>query len=351
MKTPQLLKCLIFALLPAMLFYSACKKDKSENPPADTYDLIGSGVIGQAGGTIATDDVIIEIPGGALNSDASIELYSSSTENPYGEDGNSEVYWLKGLPDQMNEPVKLSVRYNGTLKDQGFICFGKYVIATSGQDTTLTETLIPAADSSGFLQAWIIPVPGKSLKSTQYQGRYGLPFFSINNYWYYQTDHFLIHFPGRYQSTGAVEALAAGLEGAYDTLLNMGFTYANRTSWPVDVTVSPLDPEIDGQTDRSFPYSSNSGYIEINTAIMTDKPLLTITGAHEFFHVVQDLYNYDEQYNWLQEASSVWFEEKFAANPSSYASGARTGHERYASWLWLFCSSEIRRFTIWQQYH
>lgn len=327
MKPFPSIKCSLLALLISVICFTGCKKEKNENPPADTYDLIGSGVVGIAGGTISTDDVFIEIPAGALNSEASLELYLSSAENPYGEEGNSLVYWLKGLPDQLNAPVKLSLRYQGTLSEESYICLGKPVIATSGQDTTWSESFFPATDSSGFLQAVITPDPGKMLKSAQYQGRYGLPFFSINNYWYYQTDHFLIHFPGRYQSTGAVEALAAGLEGAYDTLKNMGFTYNSRTSWPVEVTVCPLDPEIDGQTDRSFPYSANSGYIEINTAIMTDKPLLTITGAHEFFHVVQDFYNSDEQYNWLQEASAVWFEEKFAANPATYASDARKGHE------------------------
>lgn len=326
MKSQILMKNFLLALLLGVQTISGCKKDK-DNPPEDTYDLITSQVIGSDGGSIISEDVIIEFPPNALTTSATIELYSSSVDNPFGEEGNSDVFWLKGLPDMLNEPVKLSVRYEGSLSELSFICFGKYVIATSGQDTTWTETLMPAADSSGFLQAFAPAGPVKMLKSAQYTGTYGIPFFSINNYWYYQTDHFLIHFPGRFKSTGSVEALANGLEGAYDTLLGMGFTYNNRTSWPLEVTVGPLDPEIDGQTDRGFPYTANSGYIEINTSIMNDKPLLTITGAHEFFHIVQDLYNSDERYNWLQESSSVWFEEKFAANPSLYVSDARTGHE------------------------
>jgi hypothetical protein len=326
MKSQLLMKNLVLLLISGILAFYACKKD-DKNPPEDTTDLISSQTIGKDGGSIISDDVIIEIPKNAISSSALIELYSSTTKNPFGDEGNSDVFWLKGLPDQLNAPLKLSIRYQGSLTDLSYIGFGKYVIATSGQDTTLAETLIPAVDSSGFLQAVIPGGTANYLKSIQYQGIYGIPFFSINNYWYYQTDHFLIHFPGRYKSTGAVEALADGLEGAYDTLLGMGFLYNARTSWPLEVTVRQLPPEVDGQTNRSFPWTSNSGYIEISTDIMTDKPLLTITGAHEFFHIVQDLYNSDEKYNWLQEASSVWFEEKFAANPATYVSGARQGHE------------------------
>jgi hypothetical protein len=320
------MKKLFLIIIAGLMAFYGCKKDKN-NPPEDKYNLITSQTVGKEGGSIISDNVVIEIPKNALSSSTLIELYSSNTKNPYGDEGNSDVFWLNGLPDQLNAPLKISLRYRGTLTDESYIGFGKYVIATSGQDTTLTETLVPATDSSGFLQAEIPAGPVNYLKSVQYSGTYGLPFFSINNYWYYQTDHFLIHFPGRYKSTGAVEALADGLEGAFDTLHGMGFLYDSRTSWPLEVTVKLLPPEVDGQTDRSFPWTINSGYIEISTDIMTDKPLLKITGAHEFFHIVQDLYNSDEKYNWLQEASSVWFEEKFAANPTSYVSDARKGHE------------------------
>jgi hypothetical protein len=327
MKSHLLMKTLFLIFILGILAFYGCKKDNDNNQSEEKYNLITSQAIGKDGGSIISDDVIIEIPKNALSSSALIELYSSTTKNPFGDEGNSDVFWLKGLPDQLNAPLKLSVRYQGSLTDLNYIGFGKYVIATSGQDTALSEILLTAVDSSGFLQAFIPAGQVDLLKSVQYQGNYGIPFFSINNYWYYQTDHFLINFPGRYKSTGAVEALAAGLEGAYDTLLGMGFLYTARTSWPLDVTVKQLPPEVDGQTNRSFPWTSNSGYIEISTDIMTDKPLLTITGAHEFFHIVQDLYNSDEKYNWLQEASSVWFEEKYSSNPVTYVSGARQGHE------------------------
>jgi len=314
------------AMLSGILVFPGCKKENN-NPPEDTYDLITSQVIGPAGGTIISDNVIVLFPPNALTSSTTIELYSSSTKNPYGEEGNSDVFWIKGLPDPLINPIKLSVKYKGSLTDQSYVCFGKYVIATSGQDTVLSEKLVLATDSSGFLQAMIPSGPLNNLKSIQYQGRYGIPFWSLSSYWYYQTDHFLIHFPGRFKNTGSVEALADGLEGAYDMLYAMGFRYEARTSWPVEVTVKYLGEEIWGQTDRSFPWTANSGYIEINSFIMPDKPLTKITGAHEFFHIVQDLYNYDEKYNWLQEASSVWFEEKFDVNPDLFVSDARNGHE------------------------
>jgi hypothetical protein len=316
--------CLILVL--GVMICTGCRKDEN-NPPEETYDLVTSKVIGPEGGIIRSNDVKIEFPAGAFSGSESIELYSSSTENPFGDDGNSAVFWLKGLPDNLTSSVKVSLRYRGTLSDESYICIGKPVIATSGVDSTWSQSMVLAEDSSGFLQASIPAGSMKKLKSASYTGKYGFPLFSTTGYWYYKTDHFMIHFPSRYKSTGAIESLADGLEGSYDTLLQMGFTYNGRTSWPLEVTVKQLPPEVNGQANRSFPWTSNSGYLEISTDIMNDKPLVKITGAHEFFHIVQDLYNYDEQYNWLQEASSVWFEEKFSSNPTTYASDARAGHQ------------------------
>jgi hypothetical protein len=313
-------------VISVLLTYSGCKKDDN-SPREDTYDLAISKVIGPEGGSISSNEVTIEFPAGAFSGSESIELYTSSTVNPFGDDGNSDVFWLNGLPDNLSTPVKVSLRYRGALSDKSYICIGKPVIATSGVDTTWSQSMFTAEDSSGFLKATIPAGSMKKMKSATYTGKYGFPLFSTTGYWYYKTDHFNIHFPGRYKSTGVIESLADGLEGSYDTLLKMGFTYNERTSWPLEVTVKQLPPEVNGQANRSFPWTNNCGYIEISTDIMNDKPLLKITGAHEFFHIVQDLYNYDEQYNWLQEASSVWFEEKFSSNPTTYVSDARAGHQ------------------------
>jgi hypothetical protein len=321
------IRLILVALASWMMIMTSCKKDNNDNPPEDQYTLVASQLIGPAGGTISTNDVILSVPANAVTYAVTLEIYSSTTENPFGDEGNSSVFWIKGLPDVLLSPVKLSVKYSGTLSDQSFIALGKYVIATSGADTTVSQDLLPATDSSGYLKAIIPAGQVKLLKSTNYTGKYGIPFWSISSYWYYQTDHFLIHFPGKFKSTGSVEALADGLEGGYQKLYDMGFRYDARTSWPLEVTVKTLDPDVDGQTDRSFPWTANSGYIEVNSLKMSDKALMKITGGHEFFHIVQDLYNSDEKYNWLQEASSVWFEEKLDANPATYVSAARQGHE------------------------
>ena len=154
MKSHLLMKKLFLIIIAGLMAFYGCKKDKN-NPPEDKYNLITSQTVGKEGGSIISDNVVIEIPKNALSSSTLIELYSSNTKNPYGDEGNSDVFWLNGLPDQLNAPLKISLRYRGTLTDESYIGFGKYVIATSGQDTTLTETLVPATDSSGFLQAEI----------------------------------------------------------------------------------------------------------------------------------------------------------------------------------------------------
>jgi len=159
------IRLILVALASWMMIMTSCKKDNNDNPPEDQYTLVASQLIGPAGGIISTNDVLLSIPANAVTYAVTLEIYSSTTENPFGDEGNSGVYWIKGLPDVLLSPVRLSVKYSGTLSDQSFIALGKYVIATSGADTTVSQDLLPATDSSGYLQA-IIPASGWALRAS-----------------------------------------------------------------------------------------------------------------------------------------------------------------------------------------
>ena len=83
MNSRLLTNCLFLVLISGILAFPGCKEDDN-NPPGDTYQLVSSQVIGPGGGSIISDDVMIEFPSGALPGTETIELYSSSTENPFG---------------------------------------------------------------------------------------------------------------------------------------------------------------------------------------------------------------------------------------------------------------------------
>ena len=100
----------------------------------------------------------------------------------------------------------------------------------------------------------------------------------------------------------------------------------------MSVTVRDLGTK-DGAASSSL-WGDNYGYLEINRNIMDDPADMRTTAGHEFFHLVQALYDPRNFYSkakleapqlWLDEACSVWVEEKFS-DQKDYVSDARTGN-------------------------
>jgi hypothetical protein len=311
----------------SILLYSGCKKEKNDTPAKEDITLMYEQQIGPSGGTIGSNqDFLLNVPPGTFASTVNLQVYFSDAANPFGDYGASPLYYLKGLPDKFTGEVRVTMKHNGSATKDSYIGKGFIAKATSTFDTIFGTKVFPASDSSGFLISMIGPeasemAGGFKNDNTHHMGSYGVPLFCIANYLYYQTDHFLIYFPSRYNSLNTIPSLAGGLEDAYMMLKDWGFTYDNRTSWPVYVEVKPIgtaEEGIDGLFNRSIPYTSNSGYIEINERIITDGELLRITGGHEFFHLVQDLYTSSDDYDWLREASSTWFEAYLTLAPDTY---------------------------------
>lgn len=314
-------------LLSITILLFGCKKDKNE--PETTFELISEQTIGTDGGSfVAADHLILDIPSGAFTGSETLQLYFSDEENPYSDDGGaSDVIYLKGFPDDITKPVRVAIKHDGSAAEDVYIAMGFTAIATATFDTVFGHKFLPAVDSSGFLVSFILPPErkDKEMKGSDHshRGRYGVPFFCVRNQFYFETDHFLIYYNSQYHNLNTIGSLAGGLEDAYALLKSWGFSYDARDSWPVYVEVKPLkkngtDENLDGVSLRGIPYTNNSGYLEIGNHLITNHDALRITGGHEFFHLVQDLYNYDEKYNWLQEASSTWFEAYLTLNPSGY---------------------------------
>lgn len=157
--------------------------------------------------------------------------------------------------------------------------------------------------------------------------------------------HFRVYFPTTAQTGGSFllgrterQALMEDLEAVYQQYLSMGYQYAKRTKWPLDVHIQSLDAEgyySEGKasyvSDLVYAHSTDYGCIYLNIDLFkngyqpgTVKPLL----AHEFFHFVQ--YNYaspSTSCTWLDEATATYFEWK---------AGGTTPHVVSKYWSLLF---------------
>ena len=82
------------------------------------------------------------------------------------------------------------------------------------------------------------------------------------------------------------------LEEAYDLFgsQSMGFTYAARTRWPVRVTVRDLAEGDCGHFCSSI-WGENFAFLEFQTHSLGESSKLRRIAGHEFFHLVQFLYD------------------------------------------------------------
>jgi hypothetical protein len=317
-------RSLIYLLVAFVILSSVagCKED-SETSSEEAFTLIAEQQIGAAGGTIGSAGyMFVDIPSGAFNTTVNIKMYSSDGENPFKEDGASGLFYLDGLPGQFTKPIRISIKHDGTVTGGTFINQAKLTACTSTFDTIYGTNLIQANDSAGYLVAFLPVLQTKDRNVDEYndfkRNDNGVQYSCVKGLTYRQSAHFIIYHRNTDMNDPGLAALNDGLEAGYQWLASAGFE-VNRLSEPVDVYLKYLKEEIYGQTNRGFPYfTDNSGYIEINRLHMMEPDIMKITGGHEFFHIVQDLYNYDEKYNWLQEASSTWFEAYLTSNPLGY---------------------------------
>jgi len=334
-----LAKASVAAVIAAILLITGCSDDPTSSPPEEeeeSYTLLSSDTIGSDGGIIETVGFSLTIPAGALAADYELQLYASSTDHPFGDHGVSRMFRVEGFPAAYSQPLEVRINYEGSLSRESHIVLGENLFISSLSDTTTAYQLLPATDSSGWL---IGEVPAPSSPSTSRRSRMNSPGESglihiilgaLSNSGYVTSadNHFQIRYPWLTVDAADVEALAGFLEEAYrDFRDSLKFDYSARILWPVRVVVGPFfrNPNAFGWFSCSR-LGNNFGWMEFNSAKMSDHALIRSTAGHEFFHLVQSLYDSRSSrskartappHHWLNEAAAVWSERMFNDQPNS----------------------------------
>ena len=115
------------------------------------YNLIGTQVIGSTGGEINLDSIIVNIPSGAFGENNEISISVGEENDGFDEYGISSLYQISGLPSTINKPIRLSIKYHGTLEGDTLIAIGEMHYATSLDSTLYSYETYNASDSSGYL--------------------------------------------------------------------------------------------------------------------------------------------------------------------------------------------------------
>ncbi|MFZ1290190.1 MAG: hypothetical protein WAR79_08865 [Melioribacteraceae bacterium] len=329
----------VIAFLCLLLIIISTCKEPEPTSPEDTKDKpLAEKTIGSEGGVLETEDFKLEFTSGTLTETAQLKLYFDEDENPYPDNSLAKRYIIEGFPSEFKKPIKVKIKYSGSLGKSNYITFGENVFIPSLAIEEYSDKLIPAIDSSGFLVA-TIPISEietnlyKDYK-TQENGGWKIKFGGIftNTEATTPQGHFkIIWLASGPANIDGMRIVGEHLENSYTKFLEpeLGFNYENRTNWPVDVTIKKLPSGIAGLYNPSL-RGRNYGNIDIDSDYFTNSDV-KYTCIHEYFHLVQDLYDprtapfhatiYFFPFYWVQEATSSWSELLFSNDPNFLPSG------------------------------
>lgn len=327
-------KYFMLVLLSAGILMLSCKKEKtSEDENTDPIPVeVANAVIGSDGGMLQWGAFELTVPPSAFIGSFKLRLTEHQEAGIQGTDEASVFYTVSGLPLRFNEPLKLSISPKSQTEGSIFLLMGEDSRAVSQNNTGLHFRFEEGSLNDGKYDFDIMPIPGSE---NQISDTMELTLGLVKNYTKISSKgQFEIFAPASLNS--AALQLMTYLDEAYSIIKSgdLDFSYSKRTNWPVKVNFMKLDNSTFGNFVASK-WGDNYGYLEFNSDKALDLPELRLTAGHEFFHLVQALYDPRRgfvkaisapSHLWLEEASSVWLEERFTAT-TSYCSPIRNGHQ------------------------
>ncbi len=325
--------------LLSMFLFQFCEDDDPTSPDKDDKQIITSVSIGVAGGEVKTDDIVITIPNGAFTEETEIIVSEPQVENPFVEEGITSFRKIEGIPHTYNMPIEIKLKLNKPDNNYKYAAIGAEGFANSIGGVQISYKLLEAEEKEGFLIFTMPTTPQNQLykvakledgsRAYYVEGLGGkTPNISSNG-------HFKIMTTDRTIGSSEIERFGSFLENAYAKYEQMGYLYANRTSWPIDVCCRNLEEILDGYHQSSL-FGYNSDYLVFNNLLLRNPEKLQVTAGHEFHHFIQGLYDNRNSYAraneaginyWINEATAVWSEELFSQSPN-YVSTTLSGNEQ-----------------------
>lgn len=326
-------------LLVFMLAIAACgtkTEDPNPNPnpnpdPDPDPTPVSYAEIGYQGATLEYGGFKMEVPEACFNGYFRVNLALNEAQSVYGDKEASTFYTLSGLPIELLEPVQLTIESNAT--DELFAIVGQEVKATSNSAAGMSFQFLDVVKEGNKFHFTldITDIPNYATDdTTDFVVGLVSGYVKLDN-----KGNFVVYAPAAHANEAA--SLQQYLDEAFSaySAAALNFVYEKRTKWPVQVTVRKLDAGTFGYFTPSK-WGDNYGYMEFNEDNLTDQAELRLTAGHEFFHLVQALYDprygftkaiAPSGYYWVEEASSVWAEAMFSPTPTDYCSSIRNGHQ------------------------
>ena len=329
----------LVVLLAAALLAPSCSPDRSlVSPDSSTPPPLASATIGPEGGSLQSEDFVLSVPAGAFSEDADLELYADTAEDSIGCEAISARYRVEGVPVDLALPLPVRLRRTeGEAGEDDAVLLGTPGFSSSLGQTITQWSLTAAEDSSGWIKCAVPAASGSAGKSALRDrpvAQVRAVAAVIDRKHDTSQGNFHLWSPLTTLSEAQLAVLGGYLEEAYTGHLQLGFSYALRTKWPVQVTVRPLPPTVYGYYEASM-FGTNSGTLEFNSLHIDDSSEMRVTAAHEYLHMVQGFHDPRSAYAqasgggpqwWLDEATAVWCESRHHSDPA-YCPSVRKDNE------------------------
>ena len=331
--------CLCFASLPPAL--AANDDDILLFIPVILATPSGNAAIGAAGGTVRAGTASVAIAPNTLAQSVTVTLTSGRRRPDFLGQPASLVYSLNIASGDLTKDLAVTLAgFGGPDRDVVVALADRADYDTSQMATRpalvtgrvrsgVLTFAIPATEvqtaSGGLDQTSGTPAPVTPTRT-------GYTFWAMAGFNTMESAHFRLYFPASIQAgkVDMAQLILNDAEDAYTRLQGLGFVMTGL-SIPTSITVESGLGSRDGEA--GLPLSGKAGqFLNLNVNLCTpataDKLRATI--GHEYFHIVQNLYDprsalrirhpsFRPYFLWLSEASSVWF-ESVVLESSSYVS-------------------------------
>lgn len=317
----------LISLLVISLFVGCSSDDDDMTDPIPVKEVTMD--IGPTGGEITLNEFRLRIPAGSFDESNPITLRELDVEHSGFSDVISKTYKVEGLPANYTEQIEV-----GLVSDTDFPASSYFTVEevgfVSSVDSVISKNRLLRPNVEGSEMWAMLGTPGDGVQSensgaeTRDEAKLEFSIFGISSYATYTTSDgkFEISFPAEHLDK--IYTLGAHLAEAYTTIENTGFSFDDRTNWPMKVTVENLKPSVYGYAGASI-WGENYGFMEINLLHIDETEELKTTVGHELLHIAQSLYDPRNSFSkakfaaphlWLDEAVSVWFERIISGDPT-----------------------------------
>lgn len=326
---------LILILSIIFLTFNSCDVLNPNSENGKTTDDKNAVTIGVEGGTILGNDISVIISPGTFKQNESISL--TETDTASDNEIITKLYSLKGIPENYSLPIKIEINIIDSTADSSYLVVKENNFTSSADRNLTSDIYLNTKIYANKIVAELPPLSESMEKSnslTKTNNATSFSFFGITHKKIYMStgNHFKIIYNESLDNLPDIIYLAESLERAYTKIKDIGFNFNRRTKWPIRVICKNLAKDTYGLSCSSK-WGLNNYHLEFNRLLLSsNQQSLSATAIHEFFHIIQALYDprsflirvTKPPHQWLNEACSVWSEELL--NGSDYISDARTSN-------------------------